>query len=436
LSSDPDRFWEITLDGAAFHTRFGAIDTPGETSVKTWPDAARARAEYDKAIAHKQARGFALEGTTPAAPATKRSKARRGPARNPALEAEIAKNLDDVDAYRVYGDWLTEQGDVRGELVALQTKPGHAAAATALVEEHREHFFGDLHHLSEEMLQVTWRYGFIDSIRIEKVSGGADDEDRSVGELLRCLLEHPSVVFVRKLAFGTVDGIDDGMIDYQSVLDTLDALTPPYVESIHLGDWAEWEVSWSAVGDATAFWKLPRLHALTIRAGSMALGEIISRSLHTLEIITGGLTRENIASLVTANLPALDTLRVYFGSSGYGATGGVDDLAPLLAGGKRFAKLRHLGLMNAEFTDELCAALGKAPLVRQLATLDLSKGTMSSAGVDALVANTPTFAHLDKLDVSENWLAPADVQRLAQLAKTIVSERQREGDDRYVVLGE
>jgi hypothetical protein len=74
--------------------------------------------------------------------------------------------------------------------------------------------------------------------------------------------------------------------------------------------------------------------------------------------------------------------------------------------------------------------------VQQLATLDLSKGTMSSAGVDALVASAPTFAHLDRLDVSQNFLAPADVQRLGRLAKTVVSEDQRDGDERYVVLGE
>ena len=42
----------------------------------------------------------------------------------------------------------------------------------------------------------------------------------------------------------------------------------------------------------------------------------------------------------------------------------------------------------------------------------------------------------DKLDVSKNWLAPADVQRLDRLAKTVVSEDQRDGDERYVTLGE
>jgi uncharacterized protein (TIGR02996 family) len=36
---------------------------------------------------------------------------------NPDLEAAIAANPEDLEAYRVYADWLTAQGDVRGELV-------------------------------------------------------------------------------------------------------------------------------------------------------------------------------------------------------------------------------------------------------------------------------------------------------------------------------
>jgi len=94
--------------------------------------------------------------------------------------------------------------------------------------------------------------------------------------------------------------------------------------------------------------------------------------------------------------------------------------------------------MNAEFTDELCTALGKAPIVKQLKKLDLSKGTLSSDGVAALVKHKKTFAHLEELVVSQNWLSSADVKQLksAGVAKSIVSKDQRSGDDRYVSLGE
>ncbi len=431
---DTDEFWEITLDGNAFHTTFGTTGTPAETSRKTWPDAARARAEYDKVVAFKESRGFTLDGAPRKHRAPAKPRKPRGPVRNAQLERVIAKDTGDVDAFRVYGDWLTEQGDVRGELIALQTA-GHDGSE--LIDDNREHFLGDLHEVSDELMHLTWRNGFVDAARFEKVSGGADAEDRNVGTLLRALLDHPSGAFVRSLSFGTVDGVEDGMVDYGSIPSSLDPA--PFVEAITIGDWDEWEVSWSRLGDASGFWKLPRLAALSLRVGSMDLGTIASKSLRSLAIITGGLTQDNIASLVAAKLPALERMHVYFGSDQYGATGGVSDLAPLLANkNKSFAKLRHLGLMNAAFTDELCVALAKAPLVRQLATLDLSKGTMSRAGVMALVASRRAFAHLDELVVSENFLDGDDLALLKGVAKKIVSAEQRDADadDRYVALGE
>lgn len=437
--SNDDQFWEVTLAGNAIHTRFGAAGSKGEESLKTFPDAARAKAEHDKIVAFKEARGFALDG----APKPKKAKTAKpkpsGPQRDAKLEAVIAKNLDDVDAFRVYGDWLSEQGDVRGELIALQTKRGHDKAAMTLIDEHREHFLGDLHHLSEELLRLTWRNGFIDSIRIEKVSGSADDEDRTAGELLRALLSHPSGAFVRSLSFGTVDGIEDGNIDYESICAALGKVPAPHVSSIYFGDWDEWEVSWSHLGKAAPLWKLPALETLTIRAGSMDLGTIASSSLRSLEIITGGLTKANIKSLAAAKLPALETLKIYFGSSQYGASGDVKDLAPLLAG-KGLPKLKHLGLMNAEFTDDICSALPKAPILRQLSTLDLSKGTMSSAGAAALAAHEQAFGHLAELDVSDNWLTGDDLKRLKGVAKKVITGDQRDAEDndgeRYVSLGE
>jgi hypothetical protein len=61
---------------------------------------------------------------------------------------------------------------------------------------------------------------------------------------------------------------------------------------------------------------------------------------------------------------------------------------------------------------------------------------MSSAGAAALAANKKTFAHLDELDVSENFLSTADVASLKGVAKKLVSKDQRHDDERYVALGE
>ena len=41
---------------------------------------------------------------------------------NAELEARIVERQDDRDLYAVYGDWLTERGDPRGELVAIPAR--------------------------------------------------------------------------------------------------------------------------------------------------------------------------------------------------------------------------------------------------------------------------------------------------------------------------
>ena len=41
-------------------------------------------------------------------------------ARDPGLEARIAEDLDALEPYLIYADWLQERGDPRGELITMQ----------------------------------------------------------------------------------------------------------------------------------------------------------------------------------------------------------------------------------------------------------------------------------------------------------------------------
>ena len=151
VNHDSARFWEIALAGTGFETRFGPIGGTAETSKKTFGDPARARSEYDRIVAQKLARGFvADDGARTRRTAKAAATTPAEPARNPELEAAIAKDLDDLDAHLVYADWLSDRGDPRGELIALQTKRGKDKAAAKLIAEQREHLLGDLHELSEE----------------------------------------------------------------------------------------------------------------------------------------------------------------------------------------------------------------------------------------------------------------------------------------------
>jgi hypothetical protein len=150
----------------------------------------------------------------------------------------------------------------------------------------------------------------------------------------------------------------------------------------------------------------------------------------------GGLAQENVRAIAAANLSELRELEVWFGREDYGGYADVlPDLAPILAG-ERLPKLERLGLRNAEFTDELCVVLADAPILPRLQRLDLSLGTMSDVGVSHLLARRDRFAHLQSLDVDQNFIT--DVTALDAIGTKIENSFQRTPYDgeRYCAVGE
>lgn len=104
------------------------------------------------------------------------------------LLAAIVANPDDLETYRVYGDWLAQHGDPWGNVIAVQ----HALATlprfgvtqrrdelereeTLLLYEHRERLWDALateiyntgtQRALCDMIEAEWRCGFVRSIRI------------------------------------------------------------------------------------------------------------------------------------------------------------------------------------------------------------------------------------------------------------------------------
>ena len=135
-------------------------------------------------------------------------------------------------------------------------------------------------------------------------------------------------------------------------------------------------------------------------------------------------------------------MSLWFGSADYGGMSTLKGLDGILDG-SGMPKLRHLGLMNAEFTNDLCDALANAKVTKKLESLDLGKGTLDKRGVESLVATARAFAKLATLDVSDNFLSKDDLKALAKIkGPKIVSTEQKdiEEDDgeafRYVSMSE
>lgn len=218
----------------------------------------------------------------------------RPKARNAELEALIASEPAKVQHYQVYSDWLQNEGDPRGELVAVQcalsqeTDPDARRSLlernTALLAEHSDYLLWRL----GAHVQVDWRYGFLAAARCSAPTGFAT-ADYSV-HFLETLLDLPSAPFIQKLEVQTGAQL-------RHVVATR---RPPLLRELRL-----WHVHQNELADVTGlFAAFPDLRALAIRAGSLLIGSASAarlQSLH-LELGSGGPVVER---LVDSDLPAL-----------------------------------------------------------------------------------------------------------------------------------
>jgi uncharacterized protein (TIGR02996 family) len=431
-----NKFWEIELEGESFTTRYGKIGTDGQETTKDFDSAAEARKAYDKLILEKEKKGYVLvsggEGTAAAATS------------NPELEAMILARPEDPEGYLVYGDWLQAHGDPRGQLIAVQAallkKPDDEKLKRQekdLLTEHQADFLGELPELAEfdEDVALTWRLGFLRDVSI----GGEEYSDIDAEGACRILFGLASAKFLRSLSI-LVFGTEDGNPDYGPLIKALAKLDlPPTLRSLKFSV-EDFQISWSDLGDlAPLYPKLARLEELAIKMGKMDLGDMKLPGLVSLEIITGGLTKANLRSVAKASWPRLEKLVLYFGTEEYGGDCGAGDLAALLEG-KNLGQLRHLGLSNAEFADELAAAVPAAKILGQLHTLDLSKGAMTDEGANALLAQAEALKHLKRLDLSQNYLSDEVAARLVAALTSTEVDVDDQGDPneeyRYVQVAE
>ena len=351
------------------------------------------------------------------------------------FEAEIAENPDAHDLYLAYGDWLSSHDDPRGELIAigreLAKNPGHKEMLAA----HRElapKVLGPLAECEDLVTGTEWHLGFIKKCRLSYTSARFNGERPRVdlARVLGWILDDPGPGrFLQHLTVGIV--VHDNNT-YEQLCAVLARRKRSSLRTLYLGDFEqeECELNWARVGDISSLWAaVPKLRELTLRAGSMTLGPIHLPELEMFRTITGGLDATSLGHIAAADWPRLETLSLQIGLGREGAATSADLVEPILAG-DRLPRLRSLALANCEFTDELCARLPDAAILPQLETLDLSMGTMSDAGFDALVSRADRFTHLKRLDLDDNFLTRVSRDRLAAtpIKLNYGSQRDDEGD--------
>lgn len=189
----------------------------------------------------------------------------------------------------------------------------------------------------------------------------------------------------------------------------------------------ECEISWLTLDDITPLLAAyPMLGVLRVRgARGLRLDPVRHTELRELRFESGGLPAAVVRAVGASDLPALRRLDLWLGQASYGADTTVDDLAPVLAG-TNLPALRHLALANAEIADAIAAAVAQAPVVGRLDVLDLSKGSLTDTGAEALLGGQ-SLSHLRELDLHYHYLSPQWQQRLVEAlpaARVDVSDPQ------------
>ncbi|MGW5737867.1 MULTISPECIES: STM4015 family protein [Streptomyces] len=224
----------------------------------------------------------------------------------------------------------------------------------------------------------------------------------------------------------------------------------PELRALFLGDMdaEECEISWINQACVTPLLDaFPALEEFAVRGGNgLAFPAVRHERLRSLTVETGGLPVEVVRGIAGSDLPALEHLDLWLGTSEYGGDAAVADLEPFLAG-TRLPRLRQLALRNSEIQDDVAAALASAPVVARLEVLDLSMGVLTDAGATALLAGQP-LTHLKKLDMHHNFLSEALRTRVRESLEPAGVEVDLDPDDveeyteddgtvwRYVAVGE
>ncbi|MCF2525683.1 STM4015 family protein [Yinghuangia soli] len=248
------------------------------------------------------------------------------------------------------------------------------------------------------------------------------DGDPDIEELFAYFLDSVDTTRVTALVLGLWD---DDASDGNPLIDRLAAAADrfPALRHIFAGDVVseESEISWTALGPLTPLLEaFPLLETLGGRGVETsddvaALTPVRHAHLRRLALQSGGLSGRVVQAVALSELPALEELDLMLGVPNYGGDATIDDLADIL-GGARLPALRHLGLLNSEFQDDIAAAVAGAPVTERLTSLDLSMGTLGDEGVEALLAGQP-LGHLHKVTIRHHFVGRAMTDRLRAALK-------------------
>jgi uncharacterized protein (TIGR02996 family) len=422
VEGSSNKFWEVKVEGEQQIVRFGKIGTAGQVKEKDFDSAGEAKADTKKLIAEKTGKGYVEVGVS------------KAPS-NPALEEAIALDQDEPKNWRVFADWLIEQGEPWGEVIAraVQGKPDKAKQSATAKE-----LLGDLEG------DITWANGVISELDLQP----EDAEDGLYESTLEKILKHPAGHYIRKLTLG-LPPHEDLEWHMEGLAEAISSAGPlPFLEVLDMSPDADHmdQPSWRRVGDISGIWAAaPHLKELHLNGAvgsddgdAIDLGEINAPHLEAFTYKSGGLDKSVAKTIGAAKLPKLKRLELYFGSEEYGNNGGVGDLKGILDGANLPA-LKTLGLKNSPWEENLITAVVNSKILPKLEVLDLSMGVLADKAATALETNAGKLKHLKKLILDDNYFSDDAVKRLKKALPNAQIGEQKDDEEpeyRYTSIAE
>lgn len=354
------------------------------------------------------------------------------------LKQSIIENPTNDDSWLDYGKFLESQGDIRGELITLELSGGSERVDSIYAKNKvswcGEELFTMIEKATadnETALKIEWKFGYIWSIRLHNFWDYSGPEMTAI---IAGVLNSSVGEFIYEIKVGILEEEEN---NYDELIEILKKKTIPSLKQLHLGDFEypdDTEISWSYVNNVEALWSMaPKLEKLRLTGADIDLGKLKHNKLRSLSLETGGLPTEAIKSVMSAELPQLTELEMWFGDGNYGAEGDVSMLEPLLKGGL-FPKLKKLGLKNSEFQDDIVEAVSFSEALKSLSSLDLSMGVMVDKGAQFLIDSYEQYKHLDSINVSHNFISSEICKKLFDLYGNKIDTSDQDDDLEYLYV--
>ncbi|MCB1633733.1 MAG: STM4015 family protein [Xanthomonadales bacterium] len=384
MDAKSSKFWNIRQEGDSHTVTYGRTGSAGQTSAKSFASEALAVKDAEKLIREKLGKGYVEASDSPQDGSL------------PLAAFASINHRDDV--YRNAGTFV----GLRVVDYDME-KPARSDVAYRFRSDWDEDQIVPAlkHFLSkDEALQAT-------AIVIGAWFG--DDSEKTPGEVLDVLIENRDRL--------------------------------PLLSAVFVGDITseENEMSWINQTDlAPLLNAFPDLQLLRARGGtSLVFTPLQHAKLRGLALETGGMDASVLRGVCSSQFNELEHLELWLGTEDYGATVRIEDLQPLLSG-EIFPNLKYLGLRNSDMADQIAAVVVNSPLMQRIETLDLSLGTLSDEGGEALLHLKDS--KLKKLNLHYHFMSPELVRRLRALPfvvdVTTPSDMDTDEDFRFVAVGE